>query len=221
VIVENIVGLVKGLQNQDQIVNDSDSHGKKRDINGDELQEIPLEPALRKGLELVREKGNENVFKYLLKNCYGATLQKHVWMRGLRTRKLQDVITSYDEAIVLLTIENNIAMWEEMRKKNVLKPSEVDVRPLYTVSRGKGVGWSKLGIARFNVLLHTIEAQRLSGNMAKEEKEFTETYANTKYYNDGRLIAKKTGDDELLSADVVAKFELPKKVVVDPDSIND
>ena len=165
----------------------------------------------KRGLELVREEGNEDVFNYLMETCYGAPLQRHVWLQGLRTRQFQDVITSYDEALVLLLIENNLLLWKNMHSSNTLKLKEVTARPVYTTARGKGVGWSKFGILRFNTLVATVEGQRKAKKMKIQEAEFVARYKTKKKGNRGMPVGMVLGMKEIMENEVVPVFALPKK----------
>ena len=165
----------------------------------------------KRGLELVREEGNEDVFNYLMETCYGAPLQRHVWLQGIRTKQLQDVITSYDEALVLLLIENNLLLWQDMHLSNTLKLKEVTTRPVYTTARGKGVGWSKFGILRFNTLVATIEDQRKAKKMKIQEAEFVARYKTKKNGNRGMPVGMVLGLKEMMENEVVPVFALPKK----------
>ncbi len=166
-------------------------------------------PRRKKGMELVREKGNEGLFLYLLENCYGMTLQRHIWLRGLRSNELHEVITPYDEALVLLLLENNLLMWQDMSDKKTLKPKECTVKPFYTTSRGKGVGWSWKGIARFNALLKTVEMQRKQKQMFDQESEFVARYRTKKIVNKGPEIEIGSSNERMLLEEEEPMFAVP------------
>jgi hypothetical protein len=165
----------------------------------------------KKGMELVREKGNENLFVYLLENCYGMPLQKHVWRRGLRTKQLHEVITVYDEALVLLLLENNLLMWQDMFSKHTLKLKDCTVKPVYTRARGKGVGWSMVGIARFNMLVKTIGLQRKEKKMETEELNFIAQYRNKKIRNKGHDVGIGLRTERLLLEEEEPMFVVPAR----------
>ena len=165
----------------------------------------------KKGMELVREKGNENLFAYLLENCYGMPLQRHIWMRGLRTKQLNEVITAYDEALVLLLLENNLLMWQDMFSKKTLKPKDCTVKPVYTRARGKGVGWSMVGIARFNMLVKTIVLQRKEKKMETEELNFIAQYRNKKIRNKGHDVGIGLRTEKLLLEEEEPLFVVPAR----------
>ena len=186
----------------------SEGNGSSNETLTDNGTTANIEP-LKKGLELVREKGNEALFAYLLENCYGMPLQRHIWLRGLRSKQFHEVITVYDEALVLLLLENNLLMWQDMNSKNTLKLKECTVKPVYTRSRGKGVGWSWEGIARFNTILRTVEMQRKEKKMESEEMKFIAKHRNKKVRNKGREIGLGLRTEQLLLEEEEPMFVVP------------
>lgn len=195
-----------GEENRTEV---SGSTKRKNDEIGQDSDSNLVATRRKKGMELVREKGNEDLFLYLLENCYGVTLQRHIWLRGLRNNDLHDVITSYDEALVLLLLENNLLMWQDMSAKKTLKPKECTVKPVYTTSRGKGVGWSWKGIARFNALLKTVEKQRKLKQMEVQESEFLARYRTKKIVNKGREIEIGARNEKMLLEEEEPMFAVP------------
>ena len=186
--------------------------------NGSSIEAVPElrtntsnETPPKKGMELVRDKGNENLFAYLLENCYGMPLQRHIWMRGLRTKQLHDVITAYDEALILLLLENNLLMWQDMFSKKTLKLKDCTVKPVYTRARWKGVGWSMVGIARFNTLLKTIGLQREEKKMESEELKCIAQYRNKKVRNKGHEVGIGLRTEQLLLEEEEPMFVVPAR----------
>ena len=209
--VRKLVELVKDAVEPETSSDGTDvvTTATKRKHQDDAASELPAVTPKKKGLELVREKGHEDIFVYLLEHCYGMTLQRHIWLRGLRNSELHEVISAYDEALVLLLLENNLLMWQDMSLKKTLKPKECTVAPVYTTSRGKGVGWSWRGIARFNALLKTVELQRKRKQMADLELNFVAKYRNKKAVNRGSEMGVGLRTEKMLLEEEEPMFAVP------------
>ena len=137
--------LVQEARTEDTVPKKGPDGMDLRDAKGDLVYESPL----KGGLMDLRNEENEDVFEYVIMNCFKTPITRQAWDLDGKLKCVSAFVTIYDEALIYLMLENNLLMWEEMSSRGV-KSRECRNEPKYTSGRGKNVGWSPEGMKRFN-----------------------------------------------------------------------
>ena len=122
-----------------------------------------------------------------------------VWKKEITKKKISDIMTVSDEALVYLIYENNRYVWMKQIETNNYK--KCDVKPKYTAERGGNVlnnGWTREGIIRYNTYVKFVKCERKLIARKEYEDKYLAYKKGTKVIQDIDTNTKQTEELELI-----------------------
>jgi len=112
-----------------------------------------------------RQMINNQGLLFLVSHIFGSIIGKRQWNKDKFNKKSSEVMTTSDEAFVLLVIENN---WDILNDVENAQPKYTSKK---STSNRKNDGWNNEGIVRYNELVAQVKKNRKETFADKVEEE--------------------------------------------------
>jgi hypothetical protein len=125
-------------------------------------------------IEMLRS--NHEVYSLFMDYFVSCMPGKDIYRRGSLRQPLSMVVTVTDEAMTMLVLKNNYALWTEMTEKIKLGEKKVKLdmctskQLFFDERKGRGRSWSDEGKVYFNNIYKAIITDRQSNSKSFDEK---------------------------------------------------
>ena len=107
------------------------------------------------------DNSNDTLHFTFTEHFFKSVVGLKVWKKEITKKKISDIMSVSDEALVYLIFENNRYVWMKMIETGNYK--KCNIKPKYTAERGGNVlnnGWTRDGFIRYNKFVEFVKKDR-------------------------------------------------------------